>query len=88
MRPDGLFEVRSGEREAPMRNPAQEDVDRLMRSAESALTGEPAHPEMTGEPILIVPGVMSHVRLPKLIPDGCRPNLTAMIMRAVEQDRV
>jgi hypothetical protein len=57
MRPDGLFEVRSGEREAPMRNPAQEDVDRLMRSAESALTGEPAHPEMTGEPILIVPGV-------------------------------
>jgi hypothetical protein len=58
-----------------------------MGDAEKALKSEnPAHCEVTGEPILIAPGITSHVRLPKLIPDDWRPNLTAMIMRAVEQD--
>lgn len=88
MRADELLPVRSEDHEALMRNPAPEDVDRLMRSAESALTKNRSHAEMAGEPILMVPGITSCVRLPKLIPDDCRPNLTEMIMRAVEQDRV
>jgi hypothetical protein len=88
MRSTELLDGPSGEREAEMRDPAPEHVAELMDDAERALMREkPAYTEVTGEPILIVPGVISHVRLPKLIPDDWRPNLTDMIMQAVEHDR-
>jgi len=75
--------------DAGMLDPAPEQVTALMNDAHSALTRSDSQArDVMGEPILIVPDVMSHIRLPKLIPDDCRPNLTAMIMKAVEQDRV
>jgi hypothetical protein len=87
MRSNGLLEGASGERGAPMLNPAPEDVAGLMKDAEMALKREePEHTEVSGEPILIVPGITSHVRLPNLIPDEWQPSLTDMIMQAVDED--
>lgn len=87
MRSNGLLEGVSGEHEAPMLNPAPEDIKLLMHDAELALTRKGAeHTEVAGEPILIVPGVTSHIRLPNLIPQDLRPTLTKMIMQAVDED--
>lgn len=86
MRPTGLLAGLSGEHEDPMLKPSPDDVAELMRDAEVALNrDEPQHTEISGEPILMVPGVTSNVRIPKLIPDEWRPNLTEMILKAVRQ---
>jgi hypothetical protein len=87
VRSDGLLEGVSGEHEALMLNPVPEDIAELMQDATKALNCQRRErTKVSGEPILIVPGVTSQVRLPNLIPDAWQPALTEMIMQAVEKD--
>jgi hypothetical protein len=68
---------------------SDEALDGLMREAGAALTREgSARPDVTGEPVLVVPGIASQVRLPNLIPTEWPSSLTEMIINAVTQDRV
>jgi hypothetical protein len=83
---NGLLEGVSGEHGELMLRPTPHDPAELMQDAKAALNrDEPVHTEVSGEPILIVPGVTSHVRIPNLIPDDWQPTLTEMIMKAIDE---